>query len=46
MLTIIQAQCGCSVWPVVEGFQVRDCGRCGARPIVLPMIRLGVIRLP
>lgn len=43
MIILVQAQC-CRVWVVAEGFTVRDCGHCGRRPIVLPMIRVGTIR--
>ena len=44
MFVLVEAQC-CRVWVVVEGFTVRDCGCCGRRPVVLPMIRVGSLRV-
>jgi hypothetical protein len=43
MFTIFTAQC-CTAWPVVDGWPVRDCGKCGKRPVLLPMLRIGTLR--
>lgn len=44
MLTIIQAQC-CRIWPVIEGRKIRECGKCGKKPIVLPALGRSTMRI-
>lgn len=44
MFTVIMAQC-CRVWPVIEGFAVRECGDCGRKPIVLPALGRSTLRV-
>lgn len=32
MTYVVWRQCGCYVWPIVPGYIVRRCGRCGIFP--------------
>lgn len=32
MIPVYYAACDCTVWPLVPGYPVYWCGRCGSRP--------------